>query len=441
LGRRLKAKTEEFVASKSFSYSSALGFGWGVMKDNFLFFVGVSAVLFLISLPGQILRQAMDYFSDVIPPFVAIAMFPASLAIFVVEIIVGIGLIKITLSFCDGKKPAFGTLFSGWDCFWQYLGGGLLCMLIISGAAVASILPFVFLSDAMHKLHLMLPAAVAIVILLVTLSIKFSMWFYFVVDKKLGPVNALRASSRATKGAKFSLFVFGILCGLINLLGMLCFLVGLFATVPTVMLAMAFVYRQLSEQTPELAEFGIEGPKVSPAGVSVQSVGGSQFASIIQSVVNARPDQSVQSGAGIQLGQGVQFCPGVQPGPAARPGEGTSPAPAVRHQSEKKSGLSLMFWINVLIIVSIMLAGGVLYRLWPRPAEAEVLAPSEEDVKVTPKEVSLKGILYSKGHSSAIIYGEIVKEGDTINGIRVLKINKDTVEFEKDGVRWTQRAK
>jgi hypothetical protein len=302
----------------------------------------------------------------------------------------------------------------------------------MGGVSAACILPFAFLPGAIRNPRFALPAVVVIVILLITLSIKFSMWFYFVVDKRLGPVNALKASSRATMGAKFSLFVFGILCGLINILGMLCFLVGLFATIPTVMLAMAFVYRQLSEQTPELAELGIEGPRVEPGASAggVQSIGGSQFASIIQSVINARPDQDIQSKGGIRPAGSSQPAADVQP----------SPALATQRKREEKSNKSLAFWLNILIVSIMILAAGVLYRLWPR-MEVEVAVPPNEDVKVTPKEVSLTGILYSEGNSSAIIYGEIKKEGDIINGTKIIKIHKDEVEFEKDGVRWTQRAK
>jgi uncharacterized membrane protein len=108
------------------------------------------------------------------------------------------------------------------------------------------ILPFTLLSATMGIPYLALVALVSVSILVVILSIKFSLCFYFVIDNGLGPINALRASSRATTGAKWSLFVFGILCGLINILGVLCFLVGVFATFPTIMVAAALVYRQLS---------------------------------------------------------------------------------------------------------------------------------------------------------------------------------------------------
>jgi hypothetical protein len=50
----------------------------------------------------------------------------------------------------------------------------------------------------------------------------------------------------------------------------------------------------------------------------------------------------------------------------------------------------------------------------------------------------ITGITYNENKSFAIIGTNIVSEGETIDGIKIIKINKDTVEFEKDGKRWTQ---
>ncbi len=151
-----------------------------------------------------------------------------------------IGLIKIALSFCDEQKPSFATLFDAWDCFWRYVGASILYGLIILGGLILLIVPGI------------------------VWAVKFSLCYYFVIDKGLGPIEALKASSRTTMGVKWQLFGFGILCALINLLGMLCLLVGVFATYPTVLVASALVYRQLSAQTPELAEFGIAVPSAEP---------------------------------------------------------------------------------------------------------------------------------------------------------------------------------
>jgi len=39
----------------------------------------------------------------------------------------------------------------------------------------------------------------------------------------------------------------------------------------------------------------------------------------------------------------------------------------------------------------------------------------------------------------AVIRGQVVHQGDTVGGVKIFKIHKDEVEFEKDGKRWTQK--
>jgi hypothetical protein len=52
----------------------------------------------------------------------------------------------------------------------------------------------------------------------------------------------------------------------------------------------------------------------------------------------------------------------------------------------------------------------------------------------------VKGIVYSEDSSFAIIGTEIVHEGGTVSGATVVKINQDSVEFEMNGKRWTQKV-
>ena len=55
--------------------------------------------------------------------------------------------------------------------------------------------------------------------------------------------------------------------------------------------------------------------------------------------------------------------------------------------------------------------------------------------------IIVKGIVYSKDDPSAIIGNEIVHEGDKVSGATVVKINEDSVEFEMNGKRWTQKVR
>jgi len=52
----------------------------------------------------------------------------------------------------------------------------------------------------------------------------------------------------------------------------------------------------------------------------------------------------------------------------------------------------------------------------------------------------VKGIVYSKNNPSAVIGNQIVHEGEKVLGATVVKINKDSVEFEMNGKRWTQKV-
>jgi len=52
----------------------------------------------------------------------------------------------------------------------------------------------------------------------------------------------------------------------------------------------------------------------------------------------------------------------------------------------------------------------------------------------------VKGIVYSENNPSAVIGNQIVHEGEKVLGATIVKINKDSVEFEMNGKRWTQKV-
>jgi hypothetical protein len=55
-------------------------------------------------------------------------------------------------------------------------------------------------------------------------------------------------------------------------------------------------------------------------------------------------------------------------------------------------------------------------------------------------ECIVRGIVYSQTRPSAIIGNQIVLVGDTINGMTVIDIGRDSVVLERDGQRWTQQV-
>jgi hypothetical protein len=63
----------------------------------------------------------------------------------------------------------------------------------------------------------------------------------------------------------------------------------------------------------------------------------------------------------------------------------------------------------------------------------EAVRPPEAKARLV-----VSGIAYSKDRQTAMIGGEIVRKGETIDGIRIVDIQRRKVEFEKDGKTWTQ---
>ncbi|MFH1782656.1 MAG: general secretion pathway protein GspB [Candidatus Omnitrophota bacterium] len=49
------------------------------------------------------------------------------------------------------------------------------------------------------------------------------------------------------------------------------------------------------------------------------------------------------------------------------------------------------------------------------------------------KDIRLEGIVWEGDSSLAIINGEIIKEGDSVGSVKILKIDKDSVVFDVGG--------
>ena len=52
----------------------------------------------------------------------------------------------------------------------------------------------------------------------------------------------------------------------------------------------------------------------------------------------------------------------------------------------------------------------------------------------------VRGIVFSEDKPSAVINGKIVRQGDIVSGATIIKINRNNVEFEFEGKRWTRQV-
>jgi len=206
------------MKQKNFSIEEALKFGWEIFRKNLGFFVLLLIIVGLLFILPDIITKQLRKVSPLLG-------FIFDILSFILSILISMGLIKIALRFCDQEKGKFSDLFTSYPLFFKYLFSAILYGLIVLGGLILLIIPGIIW------------------------AIQFHFYDYFIVDKGVGPIEALKRSSAITKGVKWDLFSFILILGAINFLGALAFFVGLFITIPITMIAEAFIYRKLLAQT------------------------------------------------------------------------------------------------------------------------------------------------------------------------------------------------
>jgi len=233
----------QIVPPEAFSIGESIRFGWNTMKSNFGFFALLLIIVGLIciipGILGRLGREDLPLLSAILGIISAI-----------LQMIVGMGLIRITLKVCDGKKGSLSDLFACVPLFLKYFLGSILYGLIFLPAAILFVVMAILLPNITRTSGFVYAGLIIGLILLVVpgiiWAIKYMFFSYLIVDQELGPVEALKRSAEITQGAKWDLLLLGLLLAGINLLGALALLIGLFATVPTAMVATAFAYRKLA---------------------------------------------------------------------------------------------------------------------------------------------------------------------------------------------------
>jgi uncharacterized membrane protein len=201
-----------------FVKKEAISFGFNIAKKNILFFLGLFVIWAFFTIITSAIRDSLIVQRQILFSFIF------SLLVWVVGIILSMGFINITLEFVDGKKPAFKDLYYTTKLF-NYIVASIIKGVIVVFGLLLLIIPGIIF------------------------AIKLQFTGYLIVDKKLDFADALKGSWEITKGAKWNLFLLAVLLGLINILGLLCLLVGLLISVPLAMVAEAYVYRKLLSQT------------------------------------------------------------------------------------------------------------------------------------------------------------------------------------------------
>jgi uncharacterized membrane protein len=217
------------MSPRFFSKSEAILFGWNTLKKNFGFFLGMLAIVVAINL---LVGLVMSSFSEEAPKVLVIAVSAIS---WILDLLISMGVIRITLKFCDQEQATYRDLFSAYRLLLNYLVGSIVYGIMVASGFVFLIAPGIYL------------------------AVKYQFYDYLIIDKGMGPIDAIKRSGVLTEGVKRNLVLFWLALVGINILGMIALGVGLIATVPVSWLANAYVYRRLQLQAENNSAIPLSG--------------------------------------------------------------------------------------------------------------------------------------------------------------------------------------
>jgi hypothetical protein len=218
--RRLPSRRRDMVRPVVFSIDSMVRFGWEAFKRRAWFFVGASVVMALlygaIGLVSGTIDGALTHGGDrttVLGSVVSIGL----------SILLSMGVTAFYLNVYDHPDQADLTALWHPQNFWSYVGVSILLSVVVGIGFLLLIVPGIIL------------------------SLMFMFATFIVVDRGLDPFAAMKQSRQITAGYKWQLFLFSLVLMLINLLGALAVVVGLFVSVPVTWLALVHAYRSLAQ--------------------------------------------------------------------------------------------------------------------------------------------------------------------------------------------------
>jgi uncharacterized membrane protein len=220
-----------------FSTDEAIQFGWNAAKRNIGFFV----ILLIVVVLAQAIPSQVQTATKETAPFLSFLFALVSLA---VGQIIAMGLTRISLKFADSQPATLSDLYADLSRFFSFLFAGILYVLIVTAGLILLIVPGIMW------------------------AVRFGFYGYLVIDKGAGPMEAIRKSAEITQGARWQVFLLGILMFGILLLGAIALLIGLLWAIPTTLVAAAFVYRKLLDAAEGTATAGAStAPQAGTVGM------------------------------------------------------------------------------------------------------------------------------------------------------------------------------
>lgn len=229
---------------QSFSMGAMIKEGFSLFKKHAKFLVLAGLATFFIQLVLQLASMGRaGFFGDLV----------INLVVAFIGILITVGWTKVFLSIIRAGNTSWSTFKTEPSVWLRFIKTYL--WYIAYFVAYTIIAAFVFIVVAVVGLIAGIPllafiggtlSAITFVIVAIYFAVRYRFLKYMVLDyPELSSRNILRKSGAITKGSFWKILGFAIVLGLINLLGIICLVVGLLVTVPATHLAETKLYEFL----------------------------------------------------------------------------------------------------------------------------------------------------------------------------------------------------
>ncbi|MGA1980032.1 MAG: hypothetical protein ABSG99_05660 [Sedimentisphaerales bacterium] len=127
----------------------------------------------------------------------------------------------------------------------------------------------------------------------------------------------------------------------------------------------------------------------------------------------------------------------------------TAKRETTEHETRAKPIITKRRSLICFLLLAYLIVAVVGYNLWVAEKNTPLwklfTASVIDDLWTTRKSTPTKlgtvvGIIHSEENPCVLINHKLVHEGDITNGVKVVKIDRYEVEFERNGERWTQKV-
>tara|TARA_B100001142_G_scaffold263798_1_gene267191 strand:- start:221 stop:940 length:720 start_codon:yes stop_codon:yes gene_type:complete len=226
---------------------------WDLFKGNAQFLINIGVLIFLVQM---LIPNLLDGFFNQMS--IQYILYRITYLLLVTGVTLGVTaqMIKVTRLM---NIENFSDVFNYYHKILTSITGSVLVALAFGVLAVIFIILFMGVSSlSIESIESMakgdevsgplMIGFMGYIVIIAYLSLKTNFFTYFIVDKDMGPIEALRESLTRTTGLEFELFTIYSILALLNLIGALLFGIGLLFTIPYSWMVVSVIYtRYLSD--------------------------------------------------------------------------------------------------------------------------------------------------------------------------------------------------